>query len=331
MVQARKATSIWRVRLNLLALLAGIPFGPVSLAADYPARTVSIIVPFAAGGGNDVQARLLAKDLAGRLGKPVVVENRPGAGGHIAAQLVAHAAPDGHTLLFCSTGSLVFGSVIRGLDPLDEFSPITVITEMPLVLVPSPSLAANTLPELIALAKRKPGELTYASAGPGSFLHLATEMFKASTQTDIVHVPYKGEAAAIVDIIGGRVSWMFMTPPFAIPQIRAGKLRALGVTGRRRIPALPDVPTLAEKGIAGLDTPVLWFGIAAPKGTPGEIIERLNKESVAVVRSPEFIRALENQGIFVIGESTNQFTQRVRADTASIAKLVKAINLRLEE
>jgi tripartite-type tricarboxylate transporter receptor subunit TctC len=318
------------LRLALSAALFALA-SAVAVAADFPTRTISIIVPFAAGGGNDVQARLVAKGLSERLGSSVIVENRPGAGGHIAAELVSRAKPDGHTLLFSSTGSLVFGAVVRDQNPLDEFAPITAITEMPLILVPSPTLPATNVAELIALARRRPGELTYSSAGPGSFLHLATEILKAQTKTDIVHVPYKGEAAAIVDIVGGRISMSFMTPPFAIPQVRAGKLKALAVTGTRRIPALPNVPTLDQAGVAGMDAPTLWFGLAAPKGTPTETIERLNKEILAVVRAPQFGRTLEEQGIFVLGEPPAQFTRRVQADVASISKLVKAINLRLEE
>ena len=330
MIYRWRAEGLRALRILLLAGACMLASEDLS-AADYPARTISIIVSFAAGGGSDVQARLVAKGLSERLGRPVIVENRPGAGGHIGAELVARAKPDGHTLLFCSTGSLVVGAVVRGRNPLDDFAPITAITEMPLILVPSPALPVNSVSDLIALARRKPGELTYASAGSGALAHLVTEIFKAQTQTDIVHVPYKGEAAAIVDIVGGRVSMIFMTPPLSLPQIRAGKLKALAVTGSRRIPALPSIPTLDEVGVAGMDTPALWYGLAAPKGTPAEVIDRLNKEILAVVKAPEFGRSLQEQGVFVLGEPPAQFTRRVQADVVSITKVVKAINLRLEE
>jgi tripartite-type tricarboxylate transporter receptor subunit TctC len=326
--ECKRSSPVSRITLLVGAFALACGVAP---AADFPTRTISIIVPFAAGGGNDVQARLLAKGLSERLRSSVIVENRPGAGGHIAAELASRAKPDGHTLLFSSTGSLVFGSVIRNENPLDYFVPITAITQMPLVLVPSPTLPVTNVAELIALARRKPGELTYSSAGAGSFLHLATEIFKAQTKTDIVHVPYKGEAAAIVDVVGGRISMSFMTAPFAIPQVRAGKLKPLAVTGTRRVPALPEVPTFDQAGVAGMDAPTLWFGLAAPNGTPKETIEHLNSQVLAVVKVPEFSRSLEEQGIFVLGEPPAQFTRRVQADVVSISKLVKAIDLRLEE
>jgi tripartite-type tricarboxylate transporter receptor subunit TctC len=318
------------MRLMLIAAVCTLASEGI-LAADYPTRPITLIVCFAAGGASDVQARLVAKGLSERLRKPVVVENRPGAGGRIGVELAARAKPDGYTLLFGSTGTLVFGAVLRGLNPLSDFVPIASITEMPLILVPSPALPVNGAPELLALARRKPGELTYASAGHGSFLHLVTEIFKAQTQTDIVHVPYKGEAAAIVDIVGGRISMMFMTPPLAIPQVRTGKLKALAVTGTRRIPALPGVPALSEVGVTGMDAPALWYGVAAPKGTPSEVLDRLNREILAVVKAPQFGGSLQDQGVFVLGEAPAHFTRRVQADVASITKVVKAIDLRLEE
>ena len=330
MMQPLRAKDYRALCVMLLAAVCALaPKG--IFAADFPTRAITIVVSFAAGGGSDVQARLVAKSLSERLGGPVVVENRPGAGGHIGTALVARAKPDGYTLLFCSTGTLVFGAVVRGLNPLSTFAPVAAITEMPLILVPSPALPVHSASELIALARRKPGELTYASAGHGSILHLLTEIFKAQTQTDIVHVPYKGESAAMVDIVGGRVSMMFMTPPLALPQVRAGKLRALAVTGTRRIPALPTVPTLDEVGVAGMDTPALWYGIAAPKGTPFEVLDRLNKETLAVVKAPEFARSLQEQGVFVLGEPPEQFTRRVQADVGVVTKVVKAIDLRLED
>src|SRR3954454_12818192 len=200
-----------------------LAFSTSSCAAEYPSKPITIIVPFPPGGSNDLQARLIAKGLAERLGKPVVVENRPGAGGSIGAGFAARAAPDGYTLFFASTATLAIEPAIHsntGFDPLRDFAPITVISEMPLILVLSPSVPAKSVAELIALARRNPGELTYASAGPGTTLHLVGEMFKASTKLDIVHVPYKGEAVASMGVIGGHVSMMFVSPLAALPNIR---------------------------------------------------------------------------------------------------------------
>src|SRR4051812_48568407 len=247
------------VRNVILALAYGIAVLALpanSFALDYPTKPITIIVPFPPGGSNDLQARLIAKGLSERLGKPVVVDNRPGAGGRIGAGIAAGAAPDGHTLFFASTATLVIEPALHaggGFDAQRDFSPITIITEMPMVLVASPSLPVKSVAELIALARQRPGELTYASAGPGTTLHLAGETFKASNKLDMVHVPYKGEAMASMDVIGGQVSMMFITPVAALSNIRAGKLHALAVTGQRRIPALPDMQTLSEIGQDGPD------------------------------------------------------------------------------
>jgi tripartite-type tricarboxylate transporter receptor subunit TctC len=317
--------------LRLLAVLGATWCLPqAAFALDFPTRTVTIIVPFSAGGGTDVQARQIGKALSARLGKPVVIDNRPGAGGQIAATLAAQAAPDGHTLFLGSTGTLVVGFVLRQLDPLRDFAPVMTVTEMPLVLVPSPALPAKDLTALIRLARQKPGELTYASAGAGSFPHLIGEMFKLSAQVDIVHVPYKGSAPALIDVVGGQVSMAFVTPASAISQIRSGKLRAVAVTGTRRLPALPEVPTLSEAGVRGVDTP-LWYGFVVPKKTQPEVIAVLYREITAATTSAEFARAAENEGAFVVGRSPLEFTERIRTDMAIVQKLVKATNLKVEE
>ena len=242
----------------------------------------------------------------------------------------ARASPDGHTLFLGSTGTLVVGFVLRQLDPLRDFAPVMTVTEMPLVLVPSPALPAKDLSALIGLARQRPGELTYASAGAGSFPHLIGEMFKASAQVDIIHVPYKGSAPALIDVLGGQVSMAFVTPVSVISQIRSGKLRAIAVTGTRRLPALPEAPTLVEAGVRGVDVP-LWYGFVVPKKTPPELVAVLHKEITAVVTSPEFARAAENEGAFVVGRSPSDFTQRIRADMAIVETLVKTIDLKVNE
>ena len=317
--------------LKLLTALVVMWCVPQAVRAlEYPTRTITIIVPFSAGGGTDVQARQIAKALSIRLGKPIVVDNRPGAGGQIAAALAARAAPDGHTLFLGSTGTLVVGFVLKHLDPLRDFAPVMTVTEMPLVLVPSPALAAKDLSALIALARQKPGELTYGSAGAGSFPHLIGEMFKASAQVDIVHVPYKGSAPALVDVLGGQLSMAFVTPVSAISLVRSGKLRAIAVTGTRRLPALPEVPTLSEAGVRGVDIP-LWFGFVVPKKTAPEVVAVLHREISVVIDSLEFARAAESEGAFVVGRSPSDFTQRIRTDLAIVEKLVKSTNLKVEE
>jgi len=304
-----------------------------AFAIEYPTKPITIIVPFPPGGSNDVQARLIAKGLSERLGKPVVVDNRPGAGGRIGAGIAARAAPDGHTLFFASTATLVIEPALHAnidFDPQRDFAPITIVTDMPLILVVSPSMGVRSAADLIALARRKPGELAYASAGPGTTLHLVGEMFKASNKLDIVHVPYKGEALASMDLIGGQVSMMFISPLAALPNIRAGRLHAMAVTGSKRIPALPNVPTLSELGITGVEQQ-LWFALLVPAKTSPDLIARLHKEIVAVLKSPEFSKAMEDQGAFVVASSPKALTERIQSDSVSIARTVKSVQLKVDE
>ena len=320
------------IKLVIFATLTLIGW-VAALAADYPTKAITIVVPFPPGGASDIQARLIAKGLTERLGKPVVIDNRPGAGGRIGTGVAARAAPDGHTLLIGGFSTLVLEPLLRtnvGYDPQRDFAPITVIAEMPLVLVASPSLGVKTVSELLALARQKPGQLTYASFGAGSAAHLAGEMLKASAQVDLVHVPYKGGPLALTDVIGGHVSTAFVTPFTAMANIRAGKVAVLAVTGSNRLPALPNVPTLAESGVSGfrLDT---WTAIFVPAKTPREITARLSKEIVAILKSPEVTRSVEDQGGFVVASDPDEVSQRMQSDFASFSRLVKAVNLRIDE
>ncbi len=325
--RALRLTSAAVAQAMLVALASS------AAALEYPARTVTIIVAAAPGGAADVQARLLAKGLAPKLGKPVVVDNRAGAGGRIGARLAAQAAADGHTLFLASTSTFVIEPLLRadaGFDPQRDFAPIALVAEMPLILVATPGLSVDSVAGLVAAAKRRPGQLTYASWGPGTMAHLDGELFKAATQIDLVHVPYKGAGPALIDVIAGQVSAMVVSPLAAMPNIRAGKLSALAVTGRKRLPQLPKVSTLTEAGVPGFDLD-LWFAIVAPVKTPGEITARLHREIVSVLNSGEFAGAVEAHGGFVVAGDPNEVSRRMRADSISIARLVKAIDLRVEE
>ena len=280
-----------------------------------------------------MQARLIAKGLAERLGKPVVVDNRPGAGGRIGTMLAARANPDGHTVLLGSITTLVVEPALRkdvGYDVARDFEAIMVATMSPALLVVNPGLGVRSVAELVALARRRPGELTYASPGPGSTAHLFTEVFKHSAQVDILHVPYKGEGPAIIDIMGGQVSLMFSSVPAALSQAKAEKLRAIAVTGTRRLPSLADVPTLKESGVADMELQA-WWGFVVPAKTPREIVTRLNKELVAVLGSPEVVAALDRQGVIVAASPPEALAQQVQSQTERIAKLVRTINFKLEE
>jgi tripartite-type tricarboxylate transporter receptor subunit TctC len=302
-------------------------------AADYPSRTVTIIVPYAAGASTDAQARQIAKGLSERLGKPVVVDNRAGAGGRIAGSVAARAAPDGHTLLFGTLSTLVIEPVLRtsvDYDAQRDFVPITLIAEAPLVLVISSSLPANSIADLIAYARKPSTNLTYATPGPGTVAHLLSEMFITTTRIQAVHVPYKGAAPALTDLLGGQVSMMFTTVQTAGSQIQSGKVRALGVTGSERIAALPQVPTFAEAGLRGLDLQV-WYALVAPAKTPADIIARLHKEITAVAKSPEFIRSVKAEGAVVVASSQQDLARRIQSDSNTVRRLIKETNFKLEE
>ena len=318
-------------RLACVVML-GLSCVESGFAIDYPARTITLVVPFAAGGSLDTQARLIATGLGERLGKPVIVENRPGAGGSIGTGLVAHAPPDGYALLMGAL-YLALEPALRsdlGYDPLRDFAPITLVAQSPLILVVPGSSPARTLGEFLARSRPDSESLSFGSPGPGTAGHVLGELFKARTRLDMVHVPYKGEIQAITDTIGGRLSIMFVNTVAAIPQIRSGRLRALGVTGARRLDVLADVPTLEEGGVPGLDL-LFWSGVLAPIGTPADVIFRLHEEIVAVTRSAMFTGAMENLGATVIVSTPREFGQRIRTDSDSMIRLAKETGLELKQ
>lgn len=311
--------------LRLFITLILIAFAALpTWSQSYPSHPVRIIVPFAAGGPADIYARFVGQRLQEALGQAFVVEDRPGGGSVVGTDAVAKSAPDGYTLLMMSNTHTVNESLIsnKPFQLLRDFLPVAPVNYSDLVLVVHPSVPANTLKELIALAKSKPHVLNYASSGPGTPYHMAGELFKAMAGLDIVHVPYKGSSGARTDILGGQVQMMFDAITTMAPNVRAGKLKALGTTGKVRSPVLPEVPTIAEAGVPGYEA-VIWLGIMAPAGTPKPIVERLNAEIRKIVHSPEIKEAWAKQGAAPMSMSTEEFGQYLREDIAKWANIVK--------
>ena len=293
-------------------------------AAGYPARAVSVIVPQAPGGTNDIVARVLAEAWAKRLGQPFVVENRPGAGGNIGTQAAAAAKPDGHTLLATISSSQAINPALYKrvpFDPVKDFEPVALIGSVPNVLVVNPALPVASVPELLALARAKPGELRYASAGNGTLNHLLGEMLKSATGTDLVHVPYKGVAPALNDVLGGFVPVAFASLPSVLGHIRSGKLTALGVSAARRSPVLPDVPAIAES-VPGYDAE-LWIGLFAVARTPPRIVAKLHAATAEALDDPAVRRTLEAQGVEITPGTPDQLAAKLRAELALWARVVK--------
>ena len=295
-------------------------------AQSYPSKPIKLVIPYAPGGSTDQIGRLVAKELAERLGQPLVVENRLGAGGTIGQEAVAKATADGYTLLFSAAGPLsVTPHLYPNLpyDPLKAFEPVTLIATQPLLLVVKPSLKAQNVEELIALAKNHPGKLSYASFGNGSAAHLAGEYFKSLTQTEMVHVPYKGSGPALVDLVAGQVDLMFDVFSTAAPLVKAGKLRALAITSPDRSAQFPQVPTMQQAGVAGFDAGT-WFGLLAPAATPAAVIERLSKETNSALQSKEARDVLAGQGASVRGGSSGDFKKYFQAEYDKWGRIVKS-------
>jgi len=309
--------------LAALALAAAAPFG--AYAQAYPAKPITVIVPFAAGGTTDILARVIGQALNKELGQSVIVDNRAGAGGNIGAQLAAKAAPDGYTLFMGTVGTHAINqSLYRKMpfDPVKDFAPLTRVAMVPNLLVAHPSKPYKTVKELIAYAKANPGKVNFGSSGSGSSIHLSGELFNALAKVDMVHVPYKGSAPAVSDLIGGQIDIMFDNMPSAIQHVRAGKLRPLAVTTARRAPELPEVPTIAEAGVPGYEA-TSWFGMFAPAGTPAPVVARLNGALVKVLADPEVKKKLAEQGAEPYSEKPEQFAEFIRKETAKWSKVVK--------
>jgi len=306
---------------------------PVSLMAQgYPARPVRIIVPFAAGGNVDLVARGVAQRLSENVGQQVIVDNRPGASALVGTHLVAKAAPDGHTLLAMANTFAVVPSIMSnpGYDPLKDFAGVSQTCLVPQVLVVNPALPARSVKQLVALAKARPGELSYASAGTGGTGHMAAELFSRHAGLKMLHVPYKGNAQAIVDVISGQVTMMFDQVSTSTPHIKAGKLRGVAVTSLKRSPLLPDLPTIDESGMRGFED-ITFNGLVAPAGTPREILVRLNAEVAKAVANPELRQRFIQQGVeLTASASPDDFMTYIRAEFVKKAKLAREVGIKIE-
>ena len=319
------------LHLGLLALVGGLATMPGLAAAAWPEKPIRLIVPYPPGGATDVIGRVMAQRLSGVLGQNVIVDNRGGAGGNIGADAVAKAAPDGYTLLM---GAVTSHSIMSTLEKSTikynfekDLVPVSIVGSVPLVFVVHPSVPVKTLKELIAYAKSKPGELSFASSGAGAPQRLAAEMFKRSAGVEMIHVPYKGSGPAMTDLMGGQVLTMVETVPAALPHIRSGKLRALAVTTPQRISMLPDVPTAGEAGMPGFEVSSL-FGILAPAGTPRDIVARLNSEITRLLGQPEVQAQLLAQGAYSVTTTPEQAAARVHQEVEMWAKVIKEANVK---
>ena len=298
-------------------------------AQQYPAKPIRLIVPFVAGGSADVLSRVLAQRLNQQYGQQVVVENRPGSGGHVGAEAAARAAPDGYTIVFGTIGIHAAYTIYSKLnyDPSRDLQPVSMYADVPNILVVHPSVPVKNVKEFIALAKSNPGRLNFGTAGSGSSTHMAGEWFKLYTGVNLTHVPYKGSAQAMQDLLGGQIELMFENLPTAIAQVRAGKIRSLGMTSRERSPSMPEVPTLAETGVPGFEA-TAWFTIAAPAKVPADIIRKLNVDMNAFLKAPEMQQRWIDMGVVPLGGSPADAEKFFVVEREKWGKVIKAAGIR---
>lgn len=317
-----------RILLAALLAMSGLTYAQ---QAPYPTKTVRLVVPLVAGGPTDILARLIAQPLSERLGQPVVVDNRPGAGGNIGAELVAKSPPDGHTLFMGTSGPISINVSLYpklGYDPLRDFAPIILAASAPFVVVVHPSLPAHNIKQLVALAKARPGQLNYGQV-PGAAAHLALELFKLSAGLDMVFVPYKGAVVANTDLVAGQIQLSFASTPGAMPLVKSARLKALGISSAKRIAKLPELPTIAEQGIVGYEASV-WYGVVAPAKTSPEIVARLHKEIAAILQERATREKMDANDFEATMLNSEQFAAFIRSEIAKWGKVVKATGAQAE-
>ena len=314
-------------------VLAALVLAPVTLRAQsYPSKPIRLIIPFPPGGSTDILGRSLAQKLSEAWGQQVLVDNRGGAGGTIGADLAAKAPADGYTLLMGHIGTLAVNVSLYpklGYDPVRDFAPVSMVALVPNVLVVHPALPVKNVTELIAYAKANPGKLNYSSGGNGSAAHLAVEYFKLQTKTEIVHVPYKGTGPSVTDLIAGQVSMTMTGAPAVMPHVQSGRIRALGVSSPQRIPALAQIPTVAESGVPGFDA-TQWYGVVAPVGTPKDIVARLNAEIRKIMQSKEMLERLNTEGAISAAGTPEQFDAYIKSEIARWGAVVKAAGMKAD-
>jgi len=321
----RHAKWLW---FGLGALVAG-SVAATAVAQSYPAKSIRFVVPYPAGGGTDLTARPIGQKLTELWGQSVIIDNRPGGSGMIGADAVAKSAPDGHTVLLSASMEVSANVALfknMPYDPVKDFQPVTLATISPLILMVHPSLPVKSVKELVALARARPGALSYASIGIGTVHHFAGELMKSMLNLDMVHVPYKGGAPALVDLVGGHVPVGFVALLSAIPNVKAGRLRPLAVTSSKRAGALPEVPTLAESGLPGFDI-VVWFGVWVPAKTPKDIVDKLNSEMVKIIQSPEYKQRMIESGSEAVGSSAEYLGQLQKAEIEKYRKIAAAARI----
>jgi len=314
------------------AALASLVATAPAVAQGFPSKTIRFLVGFAPGGSTDIVARLIAQELAKNVGQQVVVDNRPGAGSAIAAELTAKAPPDGHTIFACTTGVFAIMPFLYsklGYHHEKDLVPVTQTGSLPYIIVLHPSLPARNVKEFIALAKARPGQINFASSGIGTASHLSAEYFKNEAKLDLVHVPYKGTGNAMADLLAGQVVLMFDQPVSSLPHVQAGKLKVLGITSLKRFQTLPEIPSVAEQGLRGFEA-ISWAGVCAPGGTPRPVVDRLHGEIARVLKVPDIRERLLRDGIEPIGSTPEQFLQHTRNEAAKWGKVVREAGVKVE-